>query len=51
MAGPTLQAMCVLLNQLREHASWGEVPQVLDVAISGSNTETDTPESNKPLMH
>ncbi|QWC96193.1 hypothetical protein G6733_05560 [Polynucleobacter paneuropaeus] len=51
MAGPTLQAMCVLLNQLREHALWGEVPQVLDVAISGSNTETDTPESNKPLMH
>jgi len=51
LAGPSLQAMCVLLNQLREHASWGEVPQVVDVAISGSNAETDAPKANKPLMH
>jgi len=51
LAGPTLQALCVLLNQLREHASWGEVPKVVDVAISGSNAETDAPGANKPLMH
>jgi hypothetical protein len=41
----------VKIMKLREHASWGEVPQVVDVAITGSNAEADTPESNKPLMH
>jgi len=48
MAGATLQAMCLLLNQLREHASWGAVPQVHDVATT---TPTDTDKSTKPLMH
>jgi len=47
MAGPTLQAMCLLLNQLREHAAWGEVPQVQDVATTGQASN----EANKPLMH
>ncbi|BDT79155.1 hypothetical protein [Polynucleobacter yangtzensis] len=48
MAGPTLQAMCLLLNQLREHAAWGEVPQVQDVAT----TAAENPQKpQKPLMH
>ena len=47
MAGPTLQAMCLLLNQLREHAAWGEVPKVQGVASEPTNL--DTP--NKPLVH
>ena len=34
LAGPTLRALCALLNQLREHAAWGEVPQVQDLAIT-----------------
>jgi hypothetical protein len=48
MAGTTLQAMCLLLNQLREHASWGAVPQVEDVATT---TPAETDKSTKPLMH
>lgn len=47
MAGPTLQAMCLLLNQLREHAGWGEVPQVQEVA----NTPAAGEDAKKPLMH
>ena len=47
MAGPTLQTMCLLLNQLREHASWGEVPQVQEVV----RTDQATNEAKKPLMH
>ncbi len=47
MAGPTLQAMCLLLNQLREHAAWGEVPQVQDVVLGAG--EVDAPD--KPLFH
>jgi hypothetical protein len=48
MAGTTLQAMCLLLNQLREHASWGAVPQVEDVATT---TPAESDKSAKPLMH
>ena len=47
MAGPTLQAMCLLLNQLREHAAWGDVPQVQEVATTGKSSDGD----KKPLMH
>ena len=42
MAGHTLYAMCSLLNQLREHAAWGDVPQVQDVVA------TETPVIEKP---
>jgi hypothetical protein len=48
MTGATLQAMCLLLNQLREHASWGPVPQVQDVATI---TPANIDKSAKPLMH
>lgn len=48
MAGPTLQAMCTLLNQLREHAQWGEVPEVVESATDGGENKK---EGNKPLMH
>jgi hypothetical protein len=48
MAGPTLQAMCALLNQLREHAQWGEVPVVLEAAVAKQDLES---ESKKPLVH
>lgn len=47
LAGPTLRALCALLNQLREHASWGEVPQVQEVATTGQTSN----EAKKPLMH
>ena len=50
MAGPTLQAMCLLLNQLREHAAWGEVPQVQEVAADASEIEK-AKQAQKPLMH
>jgi hypothetical protein len=48
MAGPTLQAMCALLNQLREHAQWGEVPVVLEAIALG---EDGKQEGDKPLVH
>lgn len=52
LAGQTLQAMCMLLNQLREHASWGEVPQVVDAAVAESNPQSDSPfKETKPLIH
>lgn len=47
MAGSTLQVMRLLLNQLREHAAWGEVPQVQDVSVGAG--ETHAP--GKPLVH
>ena len=47
MAGPTLQAVCLLLNQLREHAAWGEVPQVQDVAVGAGDAHAPS----KPLVH
>jgi hypothetical protein len=50
MAGPTLQAMCLLLNQLREHAAWGEVPQVQEVATTEKEFEKAN-KPQKPLMH
>jgi hypothetical protein len=48
MAGSTLQTMSMLLNQLREHAAWGEVPLVRDVAIQA---EDKNKSGNKPLVH
>jgi hypothetical protein len=48
MAGPTLQAMCALLNQLREHAQWGEVPEVLEAVAPSKDGKQ---EGNKPLVH
>lgn len=52
MAGPTLQSMCLLLNQLREYASWGEVPQVLEVEPTAAEEfEKTKNKPQKPLMH
>jgi hypothetical protein len=48
MAGPTLHAMCLLLNQLREHAAWGDVPQVQDVAAAETPIVEKT---KKQLFH
>jgi hypothetical protein len=50
MAGPLLQAMCLLLNQLREHAAWGEVPQVQEVTTTEKEPEM-AKKPQKPLMH
>ena len=47
MAGSTLQVMRLLLNQLREHAAWGEVPQVQDVSVGAGDTHAP----GKPLVH
>lgn len=48
MAGTTLQAMCILLNQLREHAAWGEVPSVSQLAIQAEDKNKAV---NKPSIH
>lgn len=48
MVGTTLQAMCLLLNQLREHAAWGEVPPVQEVSTAAPEGSEKPP---KPLMH
>jgi hypothetical protein len=48
MAGTTLQAMCLLLNQLREHASWGSVPQVQDIATAAP---VNSDKVSKLLIH
>jgi hypothetical protein len=48
MAGSTLQAMCTLLNQLREHAAWGEVPQVIEANLVKQDAVT---EDKKPSVH
>lgn len=47
MAGPTLQAMCALLNQLREHAAWGDVPRVIEASESAEGIH----EGGKPSVH
>lgn len=47
MAGLTLQAMCALLNQLREHAAWGDVPQVVEAGEAAEGVN----ESRKPSVH
>ena len=39
MAGAILQAVCILLNQLREHAAWGDVPKLVDSNIAAIHTE------------
>ncbi|WP_299764674.1 hypothetical protein [Polynucleobacter sp. GWA2_45_21] len=48
MAGPTLQALCALLNQLREHAKWGDVPLVVK---SDTGVEIAAQETKKPSVH
>jgi hypothetical protein len=48
MAGPLLQAMCILLNHLRVHAVWGEIPQVVDQTGGEQNTHQD---SGAPSLH
>lgn len=51
LAGHTLHAMTALLNQLREHASWGEIPSL---AIPAKEVEDETskdPAPTKPLVH
>jgi hypothetical protein len=48
LVGPILQAMCMLLNQLREHASWGELPNIIDASTHNITKEQ---EGKKPLMH
>lgn len=47
MTGPTLQAMCALLNQLREHAAWGDVPQVIEAGEAAEGVN----EGRKPSVH
>jgi hypothetical protein len=42
LVGPTLQAMCSVLNQLREHASWGEI-SVVTSSASGTETTVQEP--------
>jgi len=51
MAGQTLHAMCALLNQLREHASWGDVPQIINTAPDADEKKPSDAEKNKPKLH
>lgn len=48
MAGPTLQALCLLLNQLREYAAWGEVPKLQEANTSDAAKSEDL---QKPSLH
>ena len=48
MAGSTLQALCALLNQLREHAKWGDIPLVVQ---STTGVEILAEEGKKPSVH
>ncbi len=48
MAGPTLQALCALLNQLRENAVWCPVPSVAQAATRGAD---NLKEGAKPSVH
>lgn len=48
LAGPTLQAMCILLNQLRELAAWGEIPTVSEATIDGADK---LKQGAKPSVH
>jgi hypothetical protein len=48
MAGPTLQALYALLNQLREHAKWGDVPLVVKPS---TGVEIAPQEGKKPSVH
>ena len=48
LAGSILHGMCSLLNQLREHASWGDVPPVLEQV---SNEQENKKEGTKPSVH
>ena len=48
LTGSILQAMCLLLNQLREHASWGDIPLVVD---RSANESINQKEVVKPSVH
>jgi hypothetical protein len=48
LAGSILHGMCSLLNQLREHASWGDVLPVVDQA---ANEQKNEKEGTKPSVH
>jgi hypothetical protein len=48
LAGSILHGMCSLLHQLREHASWGDVPLVVDQA---ANEQKNEKEGIKPSVH
>ena len=50
MPGKTLQAMCALLNQLREHSAWGEVPLIADPS-QAENQAASQNDSDKPQFH
>ncbi|BDX21270.1 hypothetical protein TUM22923_05910 [Polynucleobacter sp. TUM22923] len=60
LSNPVLQAMCILLNQMREHAVWGDVPQVLETAADNdlaadaadaADLIENPSEVNKPSVH
>ena len=50
MAGVNLQAMCSLLNQLREYAVWGDIPRVSD-NNSDSTEQKSKIEVSKISLH
>ena len=47
LTGSVLNGMCILLNQLRVHAAWGEVPQM---QTSNMTKDADA-EAVKPSVH
>ena len=52
LTGSTLQAMCSLLNQLRESASWGEVSSISSGATNAESAAHETSERTQKIsMH
>ncbi|CAN1485797.1 hypothetical protein MCEZE4_00051 [Burkholderiaceae bacterium] len=53
LGGPTLQAMCLLLDQLRETAAWGAPFMVGNFAVQPSVELNTGPNeiTNKPKLH
>jgi hypothetical protein len=53
LGGPTLQAMCLLLDQLRETAAWGAPFMVGNFAVQPSVELNTSPNeiTNKPKLH
>jgi len=42
LAGNTLQALRILLEQLREHARWGDVPQVAQISSEAEESQLES---------
>ena len=51
LSGSVLQAICLLLNQLREQACWGEVPQVQQVDVADTEDLANSDLLKRSSLH